>query len=190
MAIFGLNNLNSLVRLSNNKLVSRRSLLKSIPGIPGMSRPRLFLTVISNATQTCAHVTFQQCDRPFIEQLKPQLPSILKNTLLSGQDHILYSDPDEGVHFLRCLPQKRESHKNTLSFSRAFSLSPTSEPIISFPSQKTPQSEVKRAPPQAISYKGVLQSQTAHTQSVEVATQGMTTATTTQTSQTIMAIVL
>jgi hypothetical protein len=99
MAIFGLNNLNSLNRLSNNKLVSRRSLLKSIPGIPGMSRPRLFLTVISNATQTCTHVTFQQCDRPFIEQLKPQLPSILKNTLLSGQDHILYSDPDEGVHF-------------------------------------------------------------------------------------------
>jgi hypothetical protein len=60
MAIFGLDNLNSQVPLTNNDTVTLWSLLKGIPDLPGMSQPWLFLTVDPNATQTCTLVTFQK----------------------------------------------------------------------------------------------------------------------------------
>jgi hypothetical protein len=72
-AIFGLADLNTEVTLKDGSVITLRTLLKSLPASPGMVRTRLFQVVDPNAAQDCVLVTFQRCDRPFIEDRKFEL---------------------------------------------------------------------------------------------------------------------
>jgi hypothetical protein len=86
-AIHGLEDLNTILLLSNNAKVSLRTLLKGIPALTGMSTARLFQVVDPNATQICTLVTFPKRDRPLVAQSLDTLKDTILSHLAPHQQH-------------------------------------------------------------------------------------------------------
>jgi hypothetical protein len=79
IAIHDLRDLNSETTLKEGKITGIRTLLKTLPATTGMSRNRLFQVIDPNAGLTCTIATFQQKDKPFVEQRKPSLEAEIRS---------------------------------------------------------------------------------------------------------------
>jgi hypothetical protein len=99
IAIHGLNDLNTEITLKGGKVTDIHTLLKSLPATTGISRNHLFQVVDPNAGITCTIATFQQKDKPFIEQRKPTLESEIRSCLAPGESIKVFQDDVEGMWF-------------------------------------------------------------------------------------------
>ncbi len=79
IAVHGLKDLNSEITLKGGKITDIRTLLKTLPATTGMSRNRLFQAIDPNAGLTCTIATFQQKDKPFVEQRKPTIDAEIRS---------------------------------------------------------------------------------------------------------------
>jgi hypothetical protein len=77
MAIAGLADLDTEVKLKDNSIITIRTLLKSLPACQGMSRSRLFQVVDPTPAHDCVLVTFQRSDSLKKENLLLKLKSSL-----------------------------------------------------------------------------------------------------------------
>jgi hypothetical protein len=196
-AIFGLADLNTTVTLADNKEVTIRTLLKSLPASEGMSRSRLFQVVDCISAQNCVLVTFQRSDKPLVEERQLDLEVELCDQLAPGQASKLFVNEVQRLRFGHAY------HKNHGKVIRIHNPSQThldfvqhADRLLSSPPKKRTNATMAAAskpmsgtkvPTRNLSYSGVLQAQTTHTRSV-AAPNGVTTTTTTQTSQTVMAV--
>jgi hypothetical protein len=199
MAIAGLADLDTDVKLKDNSIITIRTLLKSLPESQGMSRSRLFHIVDPTAAHDCVLVTFQCSDRSFIEKRKFTLEAEILSHLASGQASVVFNDTLEGIHFIGAY------HKNKGKVIRVNN--PTkvhqdflrhTDSLLSSPPKKRPNPSAATAhmgvaPLQPINlnnvtYSGAIQAHTTHTRSIAVQPDGMRTTTTTQMSQTVMAV--
>lgn len=97
-AIFGLKDLNSNLSL-HGKNISLWTLLKCIPALNGMSKPRLFQVVDPNSTHQCTIVTFQKCDRPYILSLQDKSGQMLSSLVGPDQIQVIFQDVNTGIRF-------------------------------------------------------------------------------------------
>jgi hypothetical protein len=198
VAITGLAALETDVTLKDNSVITIRTLLKSLPASPGMSRTRLFQVVDPHPTKDCVLVTFQRNDRPLVEDRQFTLGKEILSHLASGQAATIFRNEFEGIQFVGAY------HKNKGKVIRIHNPSKVhqdfvrhTDSLLSSPPKKRPNSEItSRAgtPFQPINvntmtYSGAVQAQTTHTRSIAVQPDGTTTTTTTQQiSQTVMAV--
>jgi len=198
VAIFGLSDLDTKVILTDNKEVTIRTLLKSLPASKGMSRPRLFQVVDCIPAQNCVLVTFQRSDRPMVEGRQFDLEVELCDQLASEQESKLFIDEVQRLRFGHAY------HKNRGKIIRVHNPSQThvdfvqhADRLLSSPPKKRTSAALTQSSFQTtksavttgnLSYRGMVQAQTTHTCSV-AKPNGITTTTTTQTSQTVMAII-
>jgi hypothetical protein len=197
IAILGLNNLSNILTLKDGSIITLRTLLKSLPASPGMSRKRLFQVVDFAAKQDCVIATFQHCDKAFIEDRKFTLQTEILSHLTSGQASIVFVDEFEGISFVDAY------HKNKGKVIRVHFPSQShqdfvkhADSILSSPPKKRPYNsdeKVKVTTPlqtihvNNVTYSGAVQAQTTRTRSV-VQPDGTRTTTTTQMSQTVMSV--
>ncbi len=99
ISIMGLNDLNTMVKLTNNITVSIRTLIKSLPASHGMVRPQLFHRVEPNTSGGLTMATFQECDMKFIHSRKMTLENELRSLLDKGEDEKLFQSSAEGLWF-------------------------------------------------------------------------------------------
>jgi hypothetical protein len=99
MAIFGFKDLNTMVTLKTGVKVTLCTLLKSIPGVPGMSRSRLFQIVDPISSHMCTLITFQQRDRINTDQQKDKLTNIIEAIIGHDQLQNIIQDTDKGIIF-------------------------------------------------------------------------------------------
>jgi hypothetical protein len=64
-----------------------------------MLRPRLFQIVDPNAGQTCTIVSFQKCDRNYIEQRKTTLEKEIRAVLAPGESENVFLNDNDGIWF-------------------------------------------------------------------------------------------
>ncbi len=197
-AIHGLNNLNTSVTLKGGKTTTIRTLLKSLPATDGMSRNRLFQIVDPNAGQTCTIVTFQTCDRHYIEQRKLILENEIRSVLAPGEAAKIFTEETEGLWFGGHV-RKRNGKPINLSIPHKADMEymKQAESLLNSPPKKRERNDMQQPTtqpraqqlPTQITYNGMIQAQrTQLTQSVSVnETEGTTTTTTTQMSQTVVA---
>ena len=198
-AIFGLSNLETLLTLKDGKLTTIRTLLKSLPASDGMSRPRLFQVVDLVPSQDCVIVTFQRSDRPLVEERQFALEVELRDQLAPGEATKLFTNEVTGLRF------GLANHKNKGKVIKIHNPSQVhqdfvhyADSLLSSPPKKRSHASMNKTDLASktinstaagnISYSGVVQAQTTHTRSV-ADPNGVTTTTTTQTSQTVMAVV-
>jgi hypothetical protein len=198
-AIFGLPNLETLLTLKDGKLTTIRTLLKSLPASEGMSRPRLFQVVDLMPSQDCVIVTFQRSDRPLVEERQFALEVELRDQLAPGEATKLFANEVTGLRF------GLANHKNKGKVIKIHNPSQVhldfvhyADSLLSSPPKKRSNASINKTDSSSktinsttagnISYSGVVQAQTTHTRSV-ADPNGVTTTTTTQTSQTVMAVV-
>jgi len=197
IAIFGLNNLTNEVTLKDGSIITVRTLLKSLPASPGMSRNRLFQVVDPAANQDCVIATFQRCDKSFIEDRKFLLATEILSYLAPGQASVVFVDELESVSFVDA------HHKNKGKVVRVHFPTQThqefvkhADSILSSPPKKRSHTAVDQPQPSVplrsiqlnnVTYSGAVQAQTTRTRSV-VQPDGTCTTTTTQMSQTVMSV--
>ena len=97
---FGLNKLTNELTLKDGSIITIRTLLKSLPSSPGMSRNPLFQVIDPAANQDCVIATFQRCDKSFIEDHKFTLETEILSYLASSQAAVLFADEFEGISFV------------------------------------------------------------------------------------------
>lgn len=194
--IFGLSDLETNVTLKDGKMVTIRTLLKSLPASAGMARPRLFQVVDFVPSQNCVLVTFQRSDRALVEDRQLELEVELSDQLTPGDASKLFVDETQGLRFGQAY------HKNKGKVIRIHNPSQThrdfvqyADRLLSSPPKKRTNAEMtmentqkqRQANAANISYSGIVQAHMTHTRSV-AAPNGVTTTTTTQTSQTVTAV--
>lgn len=195
-AIHGLRDLNTQITLKGGKSTTLRTLLKSLPATAGMSRKFLFHIVDPNAGQTCTIVSFQKCDRMYIEQRKINLENEIRAVLEQGECNKVFLNNEEGIWFgghvrkkngkpiALSVPHKADLEYIQLAESRLKSPQEKRDFISSNATNPKPS-----RPPTQITYSGIMQARTQTTQSVSIQdTEGTTTTTTTQTSQMVTAL--
>jgi len=199
-AIFGLADLNTEVSLNDGSIITLRTLLKSLPASPGMVRNRLFQVVDPNAAQDCVLVTFQRCDRPFIEDRKFELEKEILSHLEPGQASSVFLDEFEGISFVGAFHKKKgkvirihqptKEHQDFVRHANnSLSSPPKKRPHPSETPVRHPITPLQPIQVTNVTYSGAVQAQTTRTRSVEVQPNGTRTTTTTQMSQTsVMAI--
>jgi hypothetical protein len=199
MAIAGLADLDTEIKLKDNSIITIRTLLKSLPASQGMSHSRLFQVVDPTPAHDCVLVLFQRSDKSFIEKRKFTLEAEILSRLASGQASVVFKDALEGIHFVGAY------HKNKGKVIRVNN--PTkvhqdflrhADSLLSSPPKKRPNpsettTHMRVAPFQPFSlnnvtYSGAVQAHTTHTRSIAVQPDGTRTTTTVQMSQTVMAV--
>jgi len=196
MAIYGLTNLNNEVVLKDGSTITVRTLLKSLPASPGMSRNRLFQVVDPNGMQDCVLVTFQRIDKPYIEDRKFALQQELLSHLNVNQAGKVFQDEFEGLTFVPAYHKNKgkviKTHQPTKSHQEFVK---HADNILNSPPKKRQHSESnsrnQQLPLQPIqvhnvSYSSAVQAHTTRTRSV-VQPDGTRTTTTMQMSQTVLA---
>ena len=197
-AIHGLEDLNTILLLSNNVKVSLRTLLKGIPAPTGMSTARLFQVVDPNATQICTLVTFPKRDRPLVAQSLDTLKDTILSHLAPHQQHLVFKNPATGIRFVDAYHKNRgkfikihdplPEHVAFLNRSNSTMSSPLKKRSVPDPYKDKKSSASAAAT--SVTYSGIVQCTTS-TKSVEQPSgqgSGTTTTTTTQTSQTVTAV--
>ena len=184
--------------LKDGKLVAIQTLLKSLPASKGMPRTRLFQVVDIVPTQKCVLVTFQKADKQLVEDRQFDLEAELSDQLASGQASKLFTDVTQGLRFGHAYHKQRgkvikihnpsQTHLDFIQHADRLLASP---PKKRKNTNMLPPEQTKVNPVTVtggiLSYSGVLQAQTTHTRSVADPS-GVTTTTTTQASQTVMAV--
>jgi hypothetical protein len=198
-AIFGLSNLETLLTLKDGKLTTIRTLLKSLPASEGMSRTRLFQVVDLVPSQDCVIVTFQRSDRPLVEERQFALEVELRDQLAPGEATKLFTNEVTGLRFglanhknkgkVIKIHNPSQVHQDFVHYADSLLSSPPKKRShASINKTDLPSKTINSTTAGNISYSGVVQAQTTHTRSV-ADPNGVTTTTTTQTSQTVMAVV-
>jgi hypothetical protein len=98
-SIGGLQDLNTKVKLRNDKVITLRHLLKSIPASEGMSRPQLFQQAEPNFSAVVTIVTFQAQDHALVVAHQATLESKICQAIADGEEDKVFSDPDIGLWF-------------------------------------------------------------------------------------------
>ena len=96
-SIRGLNDLNTIIRLTNGKQVSICTLLQSIPASEGMSRPQLVQQVEPNFGAVVTIATYQAKDHEFVIARQSSLESEIRQVLANGEEDKFFVDPSEGI---------------------------------------------------------------------------------------------
>jgi hypothetical protein len=99
MAVYGLACLSNEVTLIDGSTITVRTLLKSLPASPGMTRNRLFQVVDINPSHDSVIVTYQRSDRSFVEDRKFTLEQEILSHLAPG------NTGDENSPFYTVFPQ-------------------------------------------------------------------------------------
>jgi hypothetical protein len=180
--------------LKGGKSTTICTLLKSLPSTEGMSRSKLFQVVDPNAGQTCTIVSFQKCDRSYIEQRKTSSENELRSVLAPSESENVFMNDADGIWFgghvrsrngkLIALSVPHRADMEYIQQAESRLTSPTTKKDVA-----TTENTTQGRPPRQITYSGILQARTHTTQSVSVQDmEGTTTTTTTQTSQTVTAL--
>jgi hypothetical protein len=178
--------------LKGGKVTDIRTLLKSLPATTGMSRNRLFQVVDPNAGLTCTIATFQQKDKPFIEQRKPTLEAELRSYLAPGESLKVFQDDVEGIWFGGTIkrhngkPVSIQAHtKEDVSFLQHANNLLNSPPKNKRPFMQTTAVSGNTLKSNSVNYSSVVQAhRTLTSKSISVQDQeGNTTTTTTKTLQ-------
>jgi transcription termination factor NusB len=198
IAIHGLADLDNDVTLKDGSTITVRTLLKSLPASPGMSRSRLFQVVDPNGPKDCVLVTFQRTDKSFIEDRIFTLEKELLSHLAPGQSSQVLEDEFESLQYIPAYYKNKGKvirvHHPTKSHQEFFK---HADSIMSSPPKKRTHSaadsnQTRRSnslqPLQVnnITYSGAVQAQTTRTKSV-IQPDGTRTTTTTKMSQTVTA---
>ncbi len=192
MAIHGLKDLNSEIILKGGKVTDIRTLLKSLPATTGMSRNRLFQVINPNAGLTCTIATFQQKDKPFVEQRKPTLEAEIRSCLALGESIKVFKDDVEGIWFGVTIKRRNgkpvsiQAHsKEDISFLQHANNLLNSPPKNKRPFSQSLDSSGNSLNSNSVNYSSILQARrTLTSKSVSVQDpEGNTTTTTTKTSQ-------
>jgi hypothetical protein len=91
-AILGLSDLNNEVTLKDGSIITVRTLLKSLPASPGMSRNRLFQVVDLASIPDQIIVTYQRCDKELVEDRKFTVETEILSHLAPGQAAFIFED--------------------------------------------------------------------------------------------------
>lgn len=192
MAIFGLKDVNT-GNIKNRDKNNTSNVTQSIPGLQGMLKPRLFQTVDPNSSHMCTLITFQQCDRPYIEQQKHTLLTKIEAIIGKDQIPIIVHDIEKGIYFSGAHHKKKgkiirvhdhsPEHQTFLQHANGLLASPPKKRLYNDGAQQTP----KFSMASTMTYKGMVQQNTTCTQSTTSTPQKVTTTTTT--SQTVMSVI-
>jgi hypothetical protein len=106
MCIGGLSDLNNTIEIKGGHQVSLRMLMKSMPATQGMSHSQLFQFVEPNISGVTTIVTFQSCDKPFIDARKAYLEAELRKIILPGEEHKVFLNDEDGIWFSGVRKQK------------------------------------------------------------------------------------
>jgi hypothetical protein len=197
-AIFGLANLENEITLKDGSIITVRTLLKSLPASPGLTRSRLFQVVDPDAAQTCTLVTFQRCDHPLVEDRKFALEKEILSHLAPDQASKVFADEFEGIKFVGAYHKNKGKVIRVQNHSKAhLDFIQHADNLLSSPPKKRTHTVTVNPTPSRtylhplntnLSYSGAVQAQTTHIKSVAVQQNGNTLTTTMQMSQTVMAV--
>jgi len=198
-AIFGLADLDTIIILKDGKMVTIRTLLKSLPASEGMSRSRLFQVVDCIPSQNCVLVTFQRADKILVEDRQFTLEEELCEQLAPDQSSKLFVDDVQRLRFGCAYHKGRgkvikihnpsQTHLDFVQHAdKLLSSPPKKRTSTNVSKSETASSNLSTMSTRNLSYSGMVQAQTTHTRSV-AAPNGVTTTTTTQTSQTVMGVI-
>jgi hypothetical protein len=197
MAIFGLVDLCSEVKLKDGSIITVRTLLKCLPASPGMSRNRLFQVVDKNPSYNCIIVTFQKCDRALVEDRKFGFEQERLSHLAPEQAAQIFIDEIAGVQFVPTYHKFKgkiirvhhptKTHQDFVRHADNIMCSPPKKRAHSTgTTQQQPVTPLQPLPVNNITYSGAVQAQTTRTCSV-VQPDGTRTTTMTQMSKTVIA---
>jgi hypothetical protein len=183
MAIAGLADLETEVKLEDNSIITIRTLPKSLPASQGMLRSWLFHVVDPTAAHDCVLVTFQRSNRSFIEKRKFTLEAEILSHLASGQASVVFNDVLEGIHFVGAYHKNKgkviqvnnptKVHQDFLRHADSLLSSPPK--IRPNPSAATAHMGVAPLQPinlNNVAYSGAVQAHTTHIRSVAVQPDG------------------
>ncbi len=150
-------------------------------------------------SQDCVLVTFQRSDRPLVEERQFALEVELRDQLAPGEASKLFAKEVTGLRFglahhknkgkVIKIHNPSQVHLDFVHYADSLLSSPPKKRSSACMNKTASSSKATSSTPSGnISYSGVLQAQTTHTRSV-ANPNGVTTTTTTQTSQTVMAVV-
>jgi len=197
-AILGFADIMNEVQLKDSSIITVRTLLKSLPASPGMARNRLFQVVDLNASREFVIVTFQRCDKPYIEERKFELGKEILSHLAPGQASKVFAEELEGIQFVNAYHKQRGKVIRIQQPGRLHQeFVRHADSVLSSPPKKRPnpsgvhqsQAPLPLRPLQtnAVTYSGAVQAHTTKTRAV-VQPDGTRTTTTTQMSQTVSAV--
>ncbi len=197
MAVYGLACLSNEVTLIDGSTITVRTLLKSLPASPGMSRNRLFQVVDINPSHDCVIVTYQRSDRSFVEDRKFTLEQEILSHLAPGQADQVFQNEIEGIQFVPVYHKYKgkilrvhhptKSHQEFVKHADSILSSPPKKRAHQDgTAQMKPTVPLQPVEINKVTYSGAVQAQTTRTRSV-VQPDGTTTTTTTQMSQMVVA---
>lgn len=197
-AIIGLADIMNEVQLKDGSVITVRTLLKSLPATPGMARNRLFQVVDLNATREYVIVTFQRCDRTYIEERKFELEKEILSHLAPNQASKVFADEFEGIQFINAYHKQRGKvirihqpgriHQDFIRHADTVLSSPPKKRSNSLSAnESTVPRPLRPIQTNSVTYSGAVQAQTTRTRSV-VQPDGTRTTTTMQMSQTVSAV--
>ncbi len=198
MSIHGLASLDNEVILKDGSTITVRTLLKSLPASPGMSRSRLFQVVDPNSSKECVLVTFQRIDKHFIEDRLFTLEKELMSHLAPGQSSQVLENEFEKLQYVPTYHKNKgkvirvhhptKSHQDFIKHADSIMSSPPKKRTHSAAESNQTKRSIPLQPLQVsnIAYSGAVQAQTTRTKSV-IQPDGTRTTTTTKMSQTVTA---
>jgi hypothetical protein len=98
LAIQGLNNLSTIIKLKNDQTVSLWMSLHSLPATQGMSTPQLFQLIETNPSRSVVLVTYQQGNKNLVHARKLLLQE-LRSLLAEGESSKVFQTNSDGLWF-------------------------------------------------------------------------------------------
>jgi hypothetical protein len=99
LAVGGLNNLQTVVKLKTGQSIMLRTLLKSLPASQGMSHPLLFQHFEANATGTIHMAIYQRSDHDLVTARLASIQQEILQVLAEGEEAKIFANPQEGLWF-------------------------------------------------------------------------------------------
>jgi hypothetical protein len=99
LAVGGLHDLNTKVKLKTGQLTSLRELLKSIPATPGMTRPFLFQHFKPNSLKTVHMAVYQKMDHDNVMERTKTLEGEIALVLAKGEETKVFINPTDGMWY-------------------------------------------------------------------------------------------
>jgi hypothetical protein len=118
LAVGGLHNLNTMVKLKTGQLTSLRELLKSIPATPGMTRPLLFQHFEPNSLKTVHMAIYQKMDHDHVMERTKTLEGEIALVLAKGEENKVFINPTDGMWYGSIHQNKQGQSVKTAHLSR------------------------------------------------------------------------
>jgi hypothetical protein len=106
LAIHGLQDLDSGVKLKNGQTITIRMLIRGLPATQGMSRPQLFQPAETNASRDCIITTYQKSDKDLVIARLYTLENDIRAQLAEGEAENIFISEIEGIWFTQITKTK------------------------------------------------------------------------------------